>query len=1243
MRSTSQRLLTHHISARFFRVINSPVLASCLCKVIVGLIVLVQQKQQIIPARLSQTITVWQYKLLHRPTLLALIFLALLTAATFSTYAANALWSSLAGSAWLTATNWTGGSIPSATDVAQFGTNPTSGSTGIGINMNGSTNNGTNNQAIGAIEITNDRAADLLIGNSSQNASGTLTLNGATINSVNNVILQNSSGKNFTIRDTQGSGNKTMTVALANATDNIIYIAGTGGITISSSISGSGKNLTRDGSGTGILTLSGVNTYTGTTTVNTGTLLVNGSTDAASAVTVNSGGTLGGTGTVGGSVTVNSGGTVAPGASPGILNTGSVTFTSGATLSVEIGGTTPGNSATDHDQLNVTGSVSLNSATLSLAAFNGFTPTAGQTFTILNNDSNDALTTTFAGYAEGATISSFLGSSLSATISYVGGTGNDVVLTVINAPTAVTLASMTATAYDTGTLIEWQTGYEVGNLGFVVYREARGQRTALTPSLIAGSALRAGPGTALTAGLSYAWWDGGKPGATYWLEEWDVDGTRTLHGPISPRWVGGSAPAFSPAALLSQAGATSGSTQPVEPTAAAVTAARAQQLRSYAGQAAVKIGVRQSGWQRVTQAQLLAAGLNAATDPRTLQLFVDGTELPLFINGEQDGRFDAGDTLEFYGLGLDTPATDARVYWLVNLGSKAARRLGKAPFLGGAATPASFPTTVERKDRTLYFAGLLNGAAENFFGPVVTNTVLTLSLHSHFAERNASSPALLEVSLQGATAGTHAVSVGFNGTPLGTVLFADRQARRQSFPVAPELLREENALTFHAGLSGDVSVLAALRLSYPHTYQAENNLLRVPATAGQQVNVGGFTSAGVRVFDVTDEQQVLELETRLTQGTASVTAPGWGLRQLLFVGAGRELAPAQVKANVPSNWLAPGNAADLIILTHGSLREGFEPLAAYRRAQGWRVALVEVEDAYDELRQGQKDPAAVRELLRYAASSWTVKPRYVLLAGKATYDPRDYRGVGDFDLVPTQLIDTAQLETASDDALVDFNGDSLPELAVGRLPARSLAEAQQLVERILSYEKGAPSSDVLLVADRNEGYHFEQAAEALVGLLPKGTVVERLYRQQLGDAATRSRLLEALARGPKLVNYVGHGSIGLWRGNLLTSGDAAVVRSSQLSFFIAMTCLNGYVIEPNNEALSEAWLKAPGGGAIAVWASAALTGAHGQAHLNAAVYRQLFASGQTLGEATRAAKQSTTDLDVRRSWLLLGDPLLRLK
>lgn len=189
-------------------------------------------------------------------------------------------------------------------------------------------------------------------------------------------------------------------------------------------------SLTKTGSGT--LTLSGTNTYTGNTTVNNGTLLVNGSTAAGSAVSVQNGATLGGTGTVGDTVSVGSGGAVAPGTSPGILDTGNVTFASGSDFDVEIDGTAGAGAVGGHDQLDVTGTVTLNNGDLNVAL--GYVPAIGDAFTIINNNGSDAVLGAGTFQVGGNTIAdggSFLVSNQRFSIDYTSGTNsNDVTLTV---------------------------------------------------------------------------------------------------------------------------------------------------------------------------------------------------------------------------------------------------------------------------------------------------------------------------------------------------------------------------------------------------------------------------------------------------------------------------------------------------------------------------------------------------------------------------------------------------------------------------------------------------------------------------------------------------------------------------------------------------------------------------------------------------------------------------------------------
>lgn len=195
--------------------------------------------------------------------------------------------------------------------------------------------------------------------------------------------------------------------------------------------------LTKTGAGT--WDLASTNAYTGATTVESGRLNVNGSTAADSAVTVN-GGTLGGTGTISGNVEIGSSGRLAPGNSPGILTQATVDFAGGASFEVEIGGAMPGSGPGQHDQLiitsNMASAVTIDpAATLTFTAFEVssggplFVPTAGQTFKIIDVAGTSASNVN-GQFSGGTIIANFLGSGLNAVISYTGGDGNDVVLTV---------------------------------------------------------------------------------------------------------------------------------------------------------------------------------------------------------------------------------------------------------------------------------------------------------------------------------------------------------------------------------------------------------------------------------------------------------------------------------------------------------------------------------------------------------------------------------------------------------------------------------------------------------------------------------------------------------------------------------------------------------------------------------------------------------------------------------------------
>jgi autotransporter-associated beta strand protein len=190
------------------------------------------------------------------------------------------------GTAWYTSTSWTPNTATAAwltTHIAQFENTGTA--TKAQINM------GTSSLSIGAINVTSNRTRSLTIDNSNSTTAGTLTLNGNTVNSEPNTILRNASNSLLSIQNGSAAN---LGIVLANSTENLIRIDGNGSIDIGSVISGNAKNLAFDGTGAGVLILSGINTFSGYFKIKNDTvnLKTNGALSAATNVTIASSGYL---------------------------------------------------------------------------------------------------------------------------------------------------------------------------------------------------------------------------------------------------------------------------------------------------------------------------------------------------------------------------------------------------------------------------------------------------------------------------------------------------------------------------------------------------------------------------------------------------------------------------------------------------------------------------------------------------------------------------------------------------------------------------------------------------------------------------------------------------------------------------------------------------------------------------------------------------------------------------------------
>jgi uncharacterized repeat protein (TIGR01451 family) len=839
------------------------------------------------------------------------------------------------------------------------------------------------------------------------------------------------------------------------------------------------------------------------------------------------------------------------------------------------------------------------------------------------------------------------------------------VTTLIEYPNAVRTGSFGASRIPAGVQVSWHTVGELHNLGFNVYREVAGEKVRLNPSLISGSALLMREVLEQHGAKTYGWIDHNpSAGALYWLEDVDLNGTRTWHGPVSAQT---NAPLHQVKAQpmtmaeLAQASAAVpsglGDTGNVrESVARPVITGNTQEIGfRLAAQPAVKILVDHEGWYRVTQPQLRAAGLAPNLDPRSLHLFAEGVEQPIRITGNGAG-FGPASAIEFYGTAIDTPYSGQRVYWLTT-GDGAGQRITQSS-AGGSRGPAeaSFIQTVELKPRTTYFAALLNENSDNFFGPLVSPTSAVLNVKTpHLAPGTSA----LQVVLQGVTDGqAHDVTVSINGESLGDVYFDGQQLGRSVFSIPNGVLNNDsNTITLTSQLgANDLSLVDFIDVSFPRTLTADSDHLKFTAGAGQSITVGGFTHPPARLIDITDPTRpaLINFQTSVLNGQYALsTVVSWsspGKHTFIALADAQIATPVSCVYHRPSNLHEVQSGAEVVLLTHPLFVNQVRPLATLHRQEGRSVAFLTVDQVYDEFNFGERSPYAIKNFLRTATAAWRTKPRYLLLAGDASVDPRDYLGFGFFDFVPTKVVVTSELKTASDDWFSDFDNSGFARIATGRLPARTPADADVMVAKTIGYENSGPSTwtnQAMLVADVDEAsVSFSQQAQAIQKMLPQTMNVTDVFSGVLGPDTARQELIGGIDTGQLLVNYNGHGSVEVWSGSDLFDNTTALslTNGNRLPVFVMMNCLNGFFHDVYTQSLATALMISPNGGAVAAWASSGLTAPGPQFQMDQTFVRTVFAQPSiTLGDAVLLAKSGISDVDVRRTFIFFGDPLLHLK
>lgn len=828
-------------------------------------------------------------------------------------------------------------------------------------------------------------------------------------------------------------------------------------------------------------------------------------------------------------------------------------------------------------------------------------------------------------------------------------------------PTDVKLKQAEAFSDGSGVYIRWQTEYENKNLGFYLYRVTAKGAVLVNKGFVAGG--RSTSSEDVVYGGIYSYFDeNGDPSSSYYIESLQINGNRKVIGQVSTKSVND---------LASLAGSSSQQLKKKND-----DTAKAQQGESVvnlpkelieqyennlvppdiitqrwvASQPGAKISVKQQGIYRVTRAQLQNAGFDVNAPGENWQLYLDGKQQAINVG--------AGDSyVEFYGQGIDVPESDTKVYYLI-AGAQPGLRMSSTVLrpLSGSIQGASYYQSFVKRDKTIYLSpDILNGDADNFFSTSVilgsNTTPTTANVNFTLTGVDFNQPnAYLEIGVQGITGTPHQIVAKINGETLPEFNGNGFSLMTGSFPIPTSFLREgaNNVQLQNFAGAGSNSLVESIRVSYNRKYQALSNRLSTYTSNYRQTAISGFVSANIRVFDLTfpDSPALLTgLTVANNAGNFSVTLPSNRGRSIFAVEDSGILAPVSVAANAPSTWSTAAHNGELIIVTWGGWLAEANTWANYRRAQGLTVEVVNIEDIYDEFGYGTLSSSSMTDFFKFAKENWQTAPNYILLLGDFSYDYRNYENRAFQNYIPSKRVDTLYEETGSDEALSDFNNDGLAEIAVGRIPARNAAQVTQAFNKMSTFESTlstAFSRGALFVSDLNDTYDFEGLNSRVASQLPASIPKTYLNR----STTTKPQLIGHLNLGYYVVNYSGHGASGSWSGEYINLNDAAALTNApNYTIFNMLTCMNGYFLRTDFDSLGEALLKAPNGGAVAVWASTGKTTPDVQEVLATRFYNQLNLGVMTrFGDLIKDAKQNVIGgRDVRLSWALLGDPTMKVR
>ena len=690
-----------------------------------------------------------------------------------------------------------------------------------------------------------------------------------------------------------------------------------------------------------------------------------------------------------------------------------------------------------------------------------------------------------------------------------------------------------------------------------------------------------------------------------------------------------------------------------------------------------------------------------ATDSRPDSLI----ENAIIVVGEEDGRFDPDDYILFFGKSIQgwafNEATGEYEHYINHYGFENVYYLtfgkSKGKRIAERQSQASAGLTPETsfRDRAFLEEEIDNiwHSGRDWFGKEFTRTEGSQEATFNFSMPGAepADSTFFDFRFVGASIGEHRLYMFANGNVLGSVagagymgiyVFITTQVR-----TAGVLLDGNNAITVRYTGSSDMSraYLDWLEIEYGRRFEAvgEQLLFNAPIRNGSAAyRISGFSRDDIEIYDVTDFYNVKRItDIEINKGVASFADecdPTRAKRYLAITPAAYG-SVSNIVAHRPHNLRIP-RVVDYIIITHNDFLQQAEQLASLRENRSdpeERLAteVVPISAIYDEFSWGLVDATAVRDFLKYAQENWG-SPQYVMLFGDGHYD---YKNILHYDkgnwILPYENLSRSETSTrTTDDWFVYTRGISAGvQMAIGRIPVNTPAEAQQIADKIIAYETQPTPGDwrniFTMVADdeaspkaNNETIHTYDAERIIEDHVPDSFERCKIYLMEFPPVrsasiswvmkpAANEMLIQQLNRGTLIVNFIGHGAAQLWTHERVLNKPHdfnRIQNESKMAFWIAASCDFAHWDSPIEQSLPEDLLVVPGRGSIGTFASARLAFAGSNAALNSNFLNYLYTNYSStgklarLGDALFLAKCSGGNRENNEKYIILGDPTLRL-